>query len=80
MRRLVYAAITFEIYSRINASDSWITYRKIVRLEPPFEPRSGETLEEQPHYFAGLYSKQSDAFTMRVETSPSLSFNTIILF
>ena len=23
----------------------------------PFEPRSGETLEEQPHYFAGNYSK-----------------------
>ena len=29
----------------------------------PFEPRSGETLEEQPHYFAGLRTQMSDAFT-----------------
>ena len=29
----------------------------------PFEPHRGETLEKQPHYFAGLYSKQPNAFT-----------------
>ena len=50
--------------SRVIASDNYTSESQNNEAVRPFEPQSGETLVERPHYSAGNTVKQSDAVTM----------------
>ena len=50
--------------SRVIASDNYTSESQNNEAVRPFEPQSGETLVERPHYSAGNTVKQSDAVTI----------------
>ena len=55
--------------SRVIASDNYTSESQNNEAVRPFEPQSGETLVERPHYSAGNTVKQSDAVTMTCLTA-----------